>query len=72
MSEKKHREFQQTSGREIFHWPEFQALAKRLNIDTSLPIQNLSIKLPAHNIAVIKLRYSGEDAQKIHVESESP
>ncbi len=69
MDKKEQREFQYAWGNEIFHWPEFLAFAKRLNINTTLPIQNVTIDLPCDNLASITLRYSGEDTQKIEVES---
>ncbi len=48
-------------GREVFFWPEFQALAKRLGVDVDLPIKEIGIHLIHDGDVTIKLEYLGED-----------
>jgi hypothetical protein len=47
--------------REVFHWPEFIALAQRLGIDTSRPTTNLTLYLPADGVVEIRHEYHGQD-----------
>lgn len=48
-------------GIDVFFWPEFQALAKRLGVDVDLPIREVSLHLVCDGEAIIKLKYLGED-----------
>ncbi len=58
----KSREYEAPLGRDVFHWPEFQALAKRLMIDMTVPITEVTIKLPCEGLAVVTVKSHALDA----------
>src|SRR5437660_574784 len=51
----------QPSGYEVYHWPEFQALLKRLNIDYTARTVSIAFKLAADEPVVIEHIVHGED-----------
>lgn len=50
-------------GRDVFHWPEFLALATRLGVDLSRPYRRLVIDMHCDDFVVILLDQQGADAQ---------
>lgn len=52
-------------GQEVFHWPEFQALAKRLGIPLDLPTTSLTIVLEHEKLVQITHITYGEDLQEV-------
>lgn len=53
--------YEKPDGFEVFHWPEFQALAKRLMIDMEEPITCISIILPCNALAKVIIERQGLD-----------
>ena len=49
------------TGRDVWRWPEFQAFAKRLGIDTSKPNTSLSITLEMDECVKIHETYLSSD-----------
>lgn len=49
------------SGREVYHWPEFQAFAKRLGIDWNLPTVDLCIFIPLDGNVKVVHEYLGDE-----------
>lgn len=55
----------QPTGLDVFHWPEFQALAKRLGIDVTdrVPTTSVTIEVPTKGIVRILHEYNGKDTE---------
>lgn len=53
--------YKYASGCEVFHWPEFQALAKRLMIDIEAPVVDVSIDIPLEGVVTITTETRGLD-----------
>lgn len=47
------------TGHQVFHWPEFQALAKRLGVDMNRKTKRLVIVLDIDEMATIDHTYVG-------------
>lgn len=56
--------YEKPDGYTVFHWPEFQALAKRLTIALDVPIKSVSIKVSIDETVKIETEYIGRDATK--------
>lgn len=52
------------TGYDVFHWPEFQALAKRLMIDVDAPVTKITIKIPVEGLVSITSKTRGLDENK--------
>ena len=58
--------YQKPEGIDVFHWPEFKALAKRLMINLEEPITCISIILPCDAIAKVIVEKQGlDETQKL-------
>ncbi len=57
----KSKQYEIPCGRDVFHWPEFQALAKRLMIDVTMPITEVTIVLPCEESAMVTVERRGLD-----------
>ncbi len=51
-------------GYDVFHWPEFQALAKRLMIDVGAPVININLDIPLEGPVRITSETHGLDETK--------
>jgi hypothetical protein len=51
-------------GHDVFHWPEFQALAKRLMIDLEAPITCVTIRVACDEFVGITTESKGLDRTK--------
>ncbi len=52
------------NGYDVFHWPEFQALAKRLMIDLGPPITRVVIDVGLEDVVNVRTESYGLDATK--------
>ncbi len=59
------RTFNPTTSFDVFHWPEFIALAKRLNIDLSKGIRKCRVSLDIDDAVIINCEYVGEDVKPV-------
>ena len=50
------------TGYEVFHWPETQALLKRLGFPIDLPIRDVDIHIPFEGVASYTANLLGVDA----------
>ena len=57
-------------GIEVYHWPEFKALAKRLGISHKLPTTNLTITIPIGGVVLVAHDYLGYNRHLQPEESE--
>ncbi len=55
--------YERPIGRDVYFWPEFQALAERLLIDLSEPIIDITIHVPCDEIVVITRKTKAMDGQ---------
>ncbi len=51
-------------GIDVFHWPEFQALGKRLGIDLAAPIREITIQVPCDGLVDVVVTTIGLDTAK--------
>lgn len=53
--------YKMPGGLDVFHWPEFQALAKRLMIDVEAPIRRIAITVPFDGLVTVTVESVGLD-----------
>ena len=53
--------YEMPDGTEVFRWPEFQALAKRLSIDLEAPIRDVTINIPMEGLVIVTIETIGLD-----------
>lgn len=49
---------------EVFQWPEFKALAKRMKLDMSRPTRHLVINMHIDDVVKVTHEYLAEDAEQ--------
>ncbi len=64
MKNEKWRTWQMADGYAAFHWPETQALLKRLGIDVNQRIKDVTIRLAVNECPVVTLALNGVDASQ--------
>jgi hypothetical protein len=58
-----HRHGVVVSSYEVYHWPEFTALCKRLNILVDLATRDLTISLPLDGVVEVTQTYHGREVR---------
>jgi hypothetical protein len=56
---------QATDGYEVYHWPEFRALCRRLGVIWGLPTSALTIQIRIGDPPVILHEYQGRDLNEV-------